>query len=181
MLFENYVKNNRADFLAKVQEIAQRLGINPDWLMFVMMCESGLNPQAVNSNGGATGLIQFMPATAEALDTTTARLLAMSNVEQLDYVYAYYRPYTGRLKSVYDLYLVTFFPAALGKPDSYVFRTNRLSAKTIADANPGINIDGDDQITVGEFKQYIDRKMVQLGLDQETIVALKKKQAWRVD
>lgn len=175
MLFENYVKTNKEAFIDRVSEISQALGISPDWLMFVMMCESGLNAQAVNPNGGATGLIQFMPATAKYLGTTTTALRAMSNVEQLDWVYKYFRPYTGRLTSVYDLYLVTFFPAALGKPDSYVFRTTSLSAKTIADANPGIDLDNNDEITVGEFKNYIDYKMGQLKMTPQEINALKKK------
>ena len=158
MWFENKVAENKAAFLQKVQLIAVKIGIDPNWLMFVMNSESGLNPAAYNPNGGASGLIQFMPATAEGLGTTTAALRQMSNVEQLDYVYKYFSPYRGKMESLYDLYLVTFFPAALGKPDSYILQTSTLPAKVIADANPGIDLDGNDQITVGEFKHWIDLK-----------------------
>ena len=158
MWLENKVTSNKEAFLQKVRLICAKLGIEPDWLMFVMNSESGLNPAAYNPNGGASGLIQFMPATAEGLGTTTAALRQMSNVEQLDYVYKYFYPYRGKMDSLYDLYLVTFFPAALGKPDSYILQTSTLPAKVIADANPGIDLDGNDQITVGEFKHWIDLK-----------------------
>lgn len=129
MWFENKVTSNKEAFLQKVRLICAKLGIEPDWLMFVMNSESGLNPAAYNPNGA-----------------------------QLDYVYKYFYPYRGKMSSLYDLYLVTFFPAALGKPDSYVLQTSTLPAKVIADANPGIDLDHDDRITVGEFKRWIDLK-----------------------
>lgn len=154
MLFESYVRDNRSEFLAKVKSICAKLLIEPDWLMAVMYKESRLNPRAVNANGGATGLIQFMPATARSLGTTTAALKEMSNVEQLDWVYKYYKPYITKLNSYPDLYLATFFPAALGKLDDYVLQTSSLSAATIAAANPGIDLNKDRKITVGEFKDY---------------------------
>lgn len=158
MWFENKVTTNKEAFLQKVKLISAKLGIDPNWLMFVMNSESGLNPAAYNPNGGASGLIQFMPDTAIGLGTTTAALRQMSNVDQLDYVYKYFYPYRGKMDSIYDLYLVTFFPAALGKGDSYILQTSKLSAKVIADANPGIDLDNNDQITVGEFKNWIDLK-----------------------
>ncbi len=154
LLFEEKVTRNSATFIAKVKSISAKLLIEPDWLMAVMYKESGINEKAVNPNGGATGLIQFMPATAQSLGTTTAALKAMSNVEQLDYVYKYYKPYITKLNSYPDLYLATFFPAALGKSDDWVLQTSRLSAKTIARANPVIDLNKDDKITVGEFKEY---------------------------
>jgi len=158
MVYEYLVKSNQSAFLAKVIDISARLGINPDWLMIVMKMESGINPAAYNANGGATGLIQFMPSTAVGLGTSTGALIAMDNVTQLDYVYKYFKPYAGRLFSVTDLYLVTFFPVALGKPDNYVLQTSSLSAGLIARANPIFDLNKDQIITVGEFKQsVIDR------------------------
>ncbi len=158
LLFEDKVTRNKEAFIAKVKSISAKLLIEPDWLMAVMYKESGLNEKAVNPNGGATGLIQFMPATARSLGTTTAALKAMSNVEQLDYVYKYYKPYITKLNSYPDLYLATFFPVALGKSDDWVLQTSTLSAKTIARANPAIDLDKNDKITVGEFKQYCYNK-----------------------
>ena len=59
------------------------------------------------------------------------------------------------MKSVYDLYLATFFPAALGKADTWVMQTSSLSAQTIAAQNQIIDLNKDGQITVGEFKEYV--------------------------
>lgn len=158
MVYEEYVKTNKAAFLEKVKQISAKLRINPDWLMVVMYAESRLNPAAYNSNGGASGLIQFMPSTAKWLGTTTAKLRSMSNVDQLDWVYKYFYSLgaTGKMKSVYDLYLVTFFPIALGKPDSWILESKDLSAYKIAANNKIIDLNKDGKITVGEFKQYVD-------------------------
>lgn len=158
MWYSEYVKNNKEAFLNKVVSISNQLGINPNWLMFVMYWESGLNPAIRNKYSGATGLIQFMPATATALGTSVSALVNMSNVEQLDYVYKYYRPYAGHMNNLYDVYLVTFFPAALGKADNWVLQTSSLSPRIIAEQNPAIDLNKDKQITVGEFKRYVDLK-----------------------
>lgn len=158
MWYSEYVKNNKEAFLNKVVSISNQLGINPNWLMFVMYWESGLNPAIRNKYSGATGLIQFMPATATALGISVSALVNMSNVEQLDYVYKYYRPYAGHMNNLYDVYLVTFFPAALGKADNWVLQTSSLSPRIIAEQNPAIDLNKDKQITVGEFKRYVDLK-----------------------
>ena len=170
MYYEYLVKENKAAFLAKVAEIAAKLKIQPDWLMIVMKMESGINHQLVNPTGGATGLMQFMPATARGLNTSTEALKAMTNVQQLDYVYKYFAPYTGRLTSVYDLYTVTFWPVALGKPDSYVIGNNQYSPAKVASQNKVFDINKDQQITLGEFKQSIKNR-----LPSDVIEFLKKK------
>jgi len=170
MIYESKVTENKAAFLAKVSAISIKLGINPDWLMIVMSIESGLNQRAINRTSHATGLIQFMPSTARGLGTSTAALFAMSNVQQLDYVYNYFKPYTGRLLSIVDLYTVTFFPRALGKLDSYVLQTDTLSAGTIAAQNSPYDINKDKQITLGELKASILKKV-----PSDAMIFLKKK------
>jgi len=156
MLYIEKVKENKTAFSDKVNQIATKLGVNADWLMLVMNAESRLNHRIQNPVG-ATGLIQFMPDTAYARGTTPQRLKDMSNVEQLDYVYKYYKPYTGKMKSYFDLYLVTFFPLGIGKPSDWVMQTKTLKASTIARQNPAINKwVKDDKITIGEFKQYVN-------------------------
>jgi hypothetical protein len=52
----------------------------------------------------------------------------MSFIEQMDLVYKYYKPFIGKMNSFIDVYLVTFFPNALNKDESYVFQTKNLSA-----------------------------------------------------
>ena len=154
----------RAPFVAEVKRISALLGCAPELLMLLMNSESGINPAAYNKNGGATGLIQFMPSTAKGLGTTTVNLKAMNHLVQLQYVYKYFKPYSGRLKSFHDLYLVTFFPVAIGKADDWIFHTDHLSAKSIALANPGIAKYGPapkEYITVDAFKKYTSAKLAQ--------------------
>jgi hypothetical protein len=173
ILFSNYITQNKEAFLAKVVEISGNLGINPDWLMAVMYKESRLSSTARNSLSGATGLIQFMPATATGLGTTTAALFTMTNVQQLDYVYKYFKPYAGKMENYVNCYLAVFFSVAMRKPDNWIFQTSTLSASTIVKNNPGINtevINGSAVITVASFAQYAYK-----GFSAETINRLKKK------
>jgi len=154
-----------ADVERRVQQVCTLLGINPAWLMMVMWSESRLNAQAVNKQPGdsdnpqiraatrATGLIQFMPDTALNQGTTTKALYAMTAIDQLGYVYKYFKPWTGKIKSYFDLYLVTFFPDAIGKPDDYILQTKKLSAATIAKQNPFFDVNKDGKLTVGEIKR----------------------------
>ena len=156
---------SRALFEATVRNISQKLGINPNWLMMVMWSESRLNAQAVNSQPGdsadplmrsitrATGLIQFMPDTALNLGTTTVALYRMDAITQLQYVYQYFKGWAGKIKSYYDLYFVTFFPLAIGKPDDYVLETEKKSRFTIAKQNPFFDVNKDGKLTVGEIRR----------------------------
>ncbi len=159
LIFRHLIIQNKEEFLKKVINVSDTLGLkNPNHLMAVMYKESGFNPKARNGDTLATGLIQFMPATASALNTNVNALYNMSNVEQLDYVLKYYqliKKWTHKNLYTYeDLYLATFFPAALGKPDDYILKTSKLSAGIIAAQNPGIDLDKNHIITVGEFKMY---------------------------
>jgi len=150
MIFEEYVKENKDWFLWKVKEIASVLSINPEWLMFTMKFESGINPKKVNQISNATGLIQFMPSTARELGTSTEGLLKMSNVEQLDFVYKYLKRYKGRMKSWIDVYLAVFYPAAIGKGDNYVIKSD-----LVAKQNQIFDLNKDLDISVGEIKKVL--------------------------
>lgn len=153
------------EFERVVRNICSTLGINPNWLMMVMWSESRLNAQAVNKQPGdtdnaqirvanrATGLIQFMPDTALNLGTTTKALYAMNAIDQVGYVYKYFKPWTGRIKSYFDLYMVTFFPDAVGRPDDYILQTKKLPAAIIAKQNPFFDVNKDGKLTVGEIKR----------------------------
>ena len=175
MIFLEYIpEDEQAEFAAKLTDIASRLGIDPNHLMAVFYKESGVNPAAYNANGGASGLIQFMPSTASWLGTTTASLRAMTATEQLDWVYKYFYSLgaVGKLHDFTDVYLAVFFPAALGKPENWVLQTSTLSASRIALANPVIDLNKDGQITVAEFRQYATLRMPAIALQ-----ALLKKKA----
>lgn len=143
-------------FLDKLDSVSSKMGVPSESLLKVMNNESGLRTDAVNPRGGATGLIQFMPATARGLGTTTEALKSMSATQQLDYVAKYYAPYNGKLHNATDLYTVTFYPAMLGKPDSYV--VGGANAGLIARENPIFDIDRDGVITAKNFRDYCKRK-----------------------
>jgi len=167
ILLDNVQRNkneNLATFEQTMNSICTKLDINPNWLMMVMWSESRLNAQSVNKQKGdsenaqvrsanrATGLIQFMPDTAKNLGTSTQKLYAMSAIDQLHYVYAYFKPWTGKIHSYFDLYFVTFFPLAMGKPDDYVLETAKIAASKIAKQNPFFDVNKDGKLTAREIK-----------------------------
>ena len=143
------------NFTKKLEKVAAALGVKANDMLAVMKAESGVNPKAVNPNGGATGLIQFMPRTARSLGTTTAELRNMSAVEQLDYVYKYYKSVGVRPgMDAGDLYMATFYPALLGKPNSTII--SRKGEK-VYDANRVFDKDRDGVITVADVKRQANR------------------------
>jgi len=146
------------EFVQKVKDMAGRLGVKPEWILAVMKNESNMSTTAKNPNGGATGLIQFMPSTAKGLGTTTEALSKMSATEQLTYVEKYFKPYAGKIKSGTDLYMATFWPAGVGKPDSY-----NIGGAEVARVNKIFDLDKNGQITAGEFRQYYAKRFPELA------------------
>ena len=155
LIYENKIPlSQRAQFLAKINDVATRLGINPNWLMAIINWESaGTFSPSITNSIGATGLIQFMPQTAIGLGTTTSALRQMTAVEQLEYVYKYYKPYASKIKGYVDMYLATLFPISLGQLDNFVLQTNHISAQSVASNNPAFDLNHDGKITVGEVKK----------------------------
>lgn len=154
-----------ASQLAKVEKVSTDLFIDSDWLLGVMYLESKLNPQAVNPVSGSVGLIQFTRDKA-GVDYKTINgkkypletIKAMDFTKQLDVVSEYYKTHKNKMSSFADVYLVTFFPLAVGKPDTYVLQTSGLSASLIASQNPIFDLNKDKKITKGEFIAYIENK-----------------------
>ncbi|NBR61962.1 MAG: hypothetical protein EBT86_10030 [Actinobacteria bacterium] len=138
------------DFNSKLQKVANSLGIDKAHLIAIMKAESGMDPAAVNEFSRATGLIQFMPKTAIALGTNVDELKKMSAVEQLDYVYRYYKMVGIKPgMDLGDLYMATFMPAHVGKPDNYILATK---GSKIYQQNASLDKDRDGVITVGDVK-----------------------------
>ena len=145
------------EFRFAVTDVAQRLGINEGDLYAVMDFETGgsFSPAQRNAAGsGATGLIQFMPSTAEGLGTSTEALSKMSRAQQMSYVYQYLK--NAGVKSgmgMSDLYMSVLFPAAVGKPDDFVlFGRGAMSGYTgrAYSQNAGLDRNGDGSITKAE-------------------------------
>lgn len=155
LIYIEKVSTNRAAFETKVIEVCKRLGIDPNWLMAVMWIESDLSTTAYNQSSGASGILQFLPSTASDLGTTTDAILRMSNLEQLDLVYKYLKPYKSKIKSFTDCYFAVFFPAALGQYADYILQSYGLSASYVAGLNPGYDANKNNEITFREVERKI--------------------------
>lgn len=183
LVFSNFVKENKQEFLDKVRIIADKLAIDPNDLMSVMFLESGLDSHIVNKLAvqkgidGATGLIQFMPDTARELGTTTTKLKNMTNVEQLDYVYKYFLRYKSKLKDFTSLYMVTFYPVSLNHQtdNKWIFgsEVSMSRAQTVRNWNPGFDLSGNGYITISDFKQAI---LLRLPLNERSYIACRVSQ-----
>lgn len=151
------------EFKLKVIEVCERLEINPDYLMSCMAFETGetFSPSVRNPNGSATGLIQFMSNTARSLGTTTNELAGMTSVEQMDYVEKYFKPYTGKIKTIEDVYMVIFCPRAVGKPDSYILYDEGRNYND----NKGLDLNKDNAITKYEAGFKV-REKLKLGMKE---------------
>lgn len=169
LIFEDMIPvGERSAFTTKVKDISKKLKVNPNWLMAIMRFESGFDPGIRNPMPGqtATGLIQFIESTANWLGTSTAALAQMSRVQQLDYVYEYYRRGgVGKYKSYVDMYMQTFYPAAVGKPDSYVVGSADNTVNAVAAANPAFR-DASGKVTVGGVKKVMLSKIPKAWLNE---------------
>lgn len=149
-------------FRDRVFWIGDELDLSPDFLMACMAWESAetFRPDIKNAAGsGATGLIQFMPSTARALGTTTAKLAAMTAEDQLNYVYKYFAEHKGRLKTLSDVYMAILWPKGIGKPESYTL-WDRASMPTTYRQNSGLDIDKNGYITKAEAAAKVQQKLV---------------------
>lgn len=153
------------DFNKKLEKIAGLLGTTPRALLAVMKQESGVNPQAVNPHSNARGLIQFMPDTARRLGTTVDDIYKMDGVQQLDYVYKFYKMTGVGDGSPGDLYMATFMPKFIGYPDDFVLGQlgggkvpgTNLSSDLVYKQNKGLDRNKDGTITVGDVKKSVMR------------------------
>jgi hypothetical protein len=148
------------EFRRKVVAIAHRLGLDPSTLMAVIAFETGrrFHPATLNRRSGATGLIQFMPKTAEALGTTTRALAAMTAIRQLDFVEKYLRPYAGKMTDLPSAYMAVLWPAAVRKPLGHVL----FAAPTAAyEQNSGLDADKDGKVTKAEAAARVQRLLVE--------------------
>lgn len=143
-------------FAIRVIQMGKDFNLDPNWPMTCMEFESGLNPKAKNPHSTATGLIQFMEATAEHYGTTTAELAQMTAEKQFDYVWLYFRDAIkarGPIRNIGDCYLAILDPEAMGKPDDYVMWVSGSSAYAV---NAGLDANKDHQITRGEVVARIE-------------------------
>lgn len=156
--YEDKVLVNRSTFIEKVKAISSRLGILPEWLMIVMAGETSFtfrpDIRSGNEPNGAVGLIQFTGDTAKGLGTSKDALAKMSNVAQLDYVEAHFKPHKGRMKSIGDVYIVVFAPAYLGKSNTTKVYLKPSSSYT---NNASLDVEKKGYITIGDIKNRVNK------------------------
>jgi hypothetical protein len=140
--------------MSEVNRVSSKFGINPSDLLALMRSESSLNPQAENKTTGATGLIQFMPATARSLGTTTEELGRMTAAQQMHYVEKFFDSVRlPRGASAGQLYAYVFLP---GRATREVL-TSR--GERYYEANRDLDMDSDGRITIAD----LDARMARHG------------------
>jgi len=150
------------------------------WIMGCMAFESArsFSPSIQNSIM-ATGLIQFIPATAIVYFYTAAqikvmsadqkkaagldsvnRLAKMTVLQQLDYVEKYFTPYAGKVNSIASLYMCILWPVAADKPDDFVLWTKEKQP-TAYSQNGGLDMNLDGTITKAECAHIVVNHLIE--------------------
>ena len=154
-------------FMDGIDRLAEKYQVSPVDILSVMAFETGgsFDPAQKNLAGsGATGLIQFMPDTARGLGTTTQQLAGMTRAQQLKFVDRYFSNKGIQGGSLSDLYMGVLFPAAVGKPDSYILFGNNAAIPRFRGMGPrsayvqnrGLDLNNDGSITKAEAAAKVE-------------------------
>jgi hypothetical protein len=143
---------NPEDYAALVA-LANQMGVHADWLAAVMLSESGMNPNIVNSVG-CIGLIQFCGAKPP---------LGLTPAQQMPYVGRYYGQFSppGGWYSRAQIYQANFVPATLphgSDPDLVLARQGDGNYEGNAAA---FDVSGKGTITVQDLDDRLDRIIAQ--------------------
>ena len=174
-------------FQQGVTDLAKKYGLSEDALYAIMDFETGgtFDPAQKNAAGsGATGLIQFMPSTAEGLGTTTEDLAKMTRTEQLVYVDRYLANKNIQGAGVEDLYMSVLFPAAVGRPNDFVlfgkgastFGNTDYSEPIYYDQNSGLDLNKDGSITKAEAASKVVERMTKPQSQEKTNTSLQSQE-----
>lgn len=103
-----------------------------------------------------------MRQTALDLGTTTEKLAAMTPVQQLNYVYKYFRERIkerGPIRNLEDCYMAILWPAAMGKPLNHPLFINDIAKlRDSYDVNKGLDANRDGTITKAEAAAKVREK-----------------------
>jgi peptidoglycan hydrolase-like protein with peptidoglycan-binding domain len=161
------------DFNAKLEKIANELGVESSTLLAIIKHESRGNPQAEDPKHVSIGLIGFTGPTAAQLGTSKDELRKMTAVEQLDYVYKFYKMVGVKPgMSRGDIYMLTFMPAFVKSSDDVVLgrknggtlilpsgKSSGLSMNKVWEQNPVFGKSrGKDFFTVGDVRASINSR-----------------------
>jgi|LauGreDrversion4_2_1035121.scaffolds.fasta_scaffold50471_3 hypothetical protein len=160
-------------FDGKLNKVAEALGVDPAHLRKIIRFETAgtFSPTSHDPWNVSVGLIGFTEQTARGLGTSKAELAKMTAVQQLDYVYKFYKRNGLRPGSdVGTMYMLTFMPAYAYAPDSKVLGKKNggkldntgLSMHMVWKQNPGFSGGGPQNkpgsktyFTVGDVKSLI--------------------------
>jgi hypothetical protein len=153
------IRRASARDLEELERIADECGVDPDELATIISIESGWRPDAHNSIG-AGGLIGFLPSTLKVLgwQGTPEEFWRLSIGQQLPYVAKFYEPRCGRIRRSGDLYLSTFWPAAVGAPDDQIIAADGGPNEKVWQQNPALR-GADGSITAGSVRAVVRRAM----------------------
>jgi hypothetical protein len=130
--------------------IQDEIKLDPVLLVPCMHFESKLDPKARNPASSASGLIQFMSATAISLGTTIEKIRAMGPMEQLGFVHNYFkkikRDWTGA--TLCDVYLAILWPKGIGLPESANIFVKGTQTYAV---NAGLDKNKDGYVTKSEI------------------------------
>jgi peptidoglycan hydrolase-like protein with peptidoglycan-binding domain len=155
------------EFLRKTNKIAADLALpwdGTDTLMSSMAFETGgtFSPTIQNGAGAPFyGIIQFGADAAKDAKTSIPALLKMTAEQQLDYVYNFFKPYTGKLKTLSDIYMRILLPTAVGKPEDYVLFSEANTKSKAYLQNKGLDANKDGNITKAEAAAKVAQKYVE--------------------
>lgn len=155
------------NFDSKLKKVADALGVAEADLRKIIKFETAgsFSPTSHDPWNVSIGLIGFTEKTAKALGTSKAELAKMSAVQQLDYVYRFYKMNGLRPGSdIGTMYMLTFMPAYAYAPDNKVLGkkgggpldNTGLSMHKVWLQNPGFGKSrGKNYFTVGDVKSLI--------------------------
>ena len=159
------------DFNTKLRKIADTLGVKYEDLYKIIKTETAgtFKPDSKDPFGVSIGLIGFTRDTARSLGTSREELGKMTAVEQLDYVYKFYKKVGVKPgDDVGIISMKTFMPAFAYSPDGTVLgkkgggtlmlpngKSSGLSMHEVWKQNPLYGKSkGRDSFTVGDVKSF---------------------------
>jgi hypothetical protein len=163
MLFYKSIRNfpTSTGFVQKLTYLAKLMNVPEDWILLTFHSETAgtFSPSIQNPKSKATGLIQFLPDTAVSLGTTVSALAQMTHEQQMEYVIKYFIWFKGiwpKIKSASDVYLIVFYPAAIGRPCNYVLGSEENRVKIIYKQNSFIDTatSNDGVLTRADFLEW---------------------------
>ncbi len=146
-------------FNTKLVQISANLHLNPEDLLAVMYCESGLKGSARNPYSNAVGLIQFLPGTLASIGFrgTTDDFCSLSETEQLTGVERYLSKYQRYgLDDAGRIFQAVFMPGSLRSGNEILVdsRTDPAAYRR----NSVLDIDRDGLITVFDLAEFANIK-----------------------